>query len=261
MVKYVLLGIALCVQVRANLLDSVGVVTQNQVKYMVYQIEKETVYAISRKFGVSVQTLYDINPEIRDGVRVGQKIKIPLRQIPDAEIRYHVVEKGQTLYAIAKKYNQPTDSLIVWNNLEKNELKVGAKIRVQPITNLGTNDKKSNNSRWQTVAVQPEKSQISKKQLKDPEPIDGLVVEKGNVSLYAHPEGSTFYYALHRSASVGSVIRVTNPANEVSVYARIMGKLPESVSAEVVLQLTQAGLQKLQTSEKGVFVVVELLPQ
>jgi membrane-bound lytic murein transglycosylase D len=38
----------------------------------------------------------------------------------------HVVEQGQTMYFISKKYNVPVDSIKKWNNLLDNNLKIGS---------------------------------------------------------------------------------------------------------------------------------------
>jgi membrane-bound lytic murein transglycosylase D len=44
--------------------------------------------------------------------------------------KYHLVESGQTLYAISRLYNVKTDSLCLWNNINARELKVGSRIIV-----------------------------------------------------------------------------------------------------------------------------------
>lgn len=45
---------------------------------LVYQVaEKETLYSISKKFGVSVDQIEEANPELKSGLKKGQKIFIP----------------------------------------------------------------------------------------------------------------------------------------------------------------------------------------
>ncbi|MCB9261153.1 MAG: LysM peptidoglycan-binding domain-containing protein [Flavobacteriales bacterium] len=44
--------------------------------------------------------------------------------------KYHVVEKGETVYSITKKYNITADQLSKWNNLVGNQINVGQKLKV-----------------------------------------------------------------------------------------------------------------------------------
>lgn len=45
--------------------------------------------------------------------------------------KYHIVEKGDTLYSISKKYQMDVDTLKKLNNKNSNELYLGEKIKVQ----------------------------------------------------------------------------------------------------------------------------------
>lgn len=83
-----------------------------------YTLKKgETLYAISRRFKVSLELLLTEN-KIKDPSRVpvGTEIKIP---------SMHLVSKGDTLYSIAKKYNVSLDDLI-----ESNEINDYTRMRV-----------------------------------------------------------------------------------------------------------------------------------
>ena len=47
---------------------------------------KETKYSISRRYGISIAQLEELNPEIREGLRLAQIIKVPdIREIPNLE--------------------------------------------------------------------------------------------------------------------------------------------------------------------------------
>ena len=46
---------------------------------------------------------------------------------------YHIVKKGDTLGAIAKRYGRSVKQLMAWNGLKNaNSLRIGQKIRVSP---------------------------------------------------------------------------------------------------------------------------------
>lgn len=61
-----------------------------------------------------------------------------------AEDIVHIIEKGDTLYSISKKYNTPIDSILKKNNLsDPSKIKIGQKLII-PVENSAKNDKKTN---------------------------------------------------------------------------------------------------------------------
>ena len=60
-----------------------------------------------------------------------------------AEDIVHIIEKGDTLYALSKKYNTPIDSILKKNNLsDPSKIKIGQKIII-PVENSAKDDKKT----------------------------------------------------------------------------------------------------------------------
>lgn len=83
----------------------------------------DTLYAIARKYNTTVSALKELNSLTTDTIRVGQILKIPNENF-DEEITY-VVKKGDTLYAIARRYNTTVDAIKKKNNLVDNTLQIG----------------------------------------------------------------------------------------------------------------------------------------
>ncbi|MBO9699466.1 MAG: LysM peptidoglycan-binding domain-containing protein [Sporocytophaga sp.] len=115
-------------------LDSLGVVKIDDKLHVKYLVSPgETIYGISTKYGVSVNDLMEINPQLENGLKVGQIINIPynpeivqqIRKSEDAIV--HKVAAGETLFGISKKYNIPMNDLLKWNGME---LKAGQEIVV-----------------------------------------------------------------------------------------------------------------------------------
>lgn len=95
----------------------------------------ETLFAISRKYGKSVEQLKQLNQLTDFSLKEGQKLIINenyKEKQPDTENTnfYHEVQKGETMYSIAKKYNMTVDALKALNNLTNNTLSLGTKLLV-----------------------------------------------------------------------------------------------------------------------------------
>ncbi|MCU0417027.1 MAG: LysM peptidoglycan-binding domain-containing protein [Cytophagaceae bacterium] len=121
---------------RAGIQDSIGVTKLNGKLHLQYMVSPgETIYGISTKYGVPLTDLFEINPELENGLKVGQVIHIPYN--PDAmpkpasgagrpanAITYKV-QPGDTYYGIAKKNNISVEQLLKMNNMD---LKAGQEI-------------------------------------------------------------------------------------------------------------------------------------
>jgi LysM repeat protein len=98
---------------------------QNTTKYEVKS--KETLYAISKKFNISIDEIKNANPSITEGLQEGQVILIPVKndtKIVQKSGNKHKVQPQETLFGIAKAYN-----VSVFDLEEKNKelLKTGLK--------------------------------------------------------------------------------------------------------------------------------------
>src|SRR6185312_2330706 len=110
----------------ANPVDSIGVTKINQKLHVRYMVEPgETIYGISTKYGVSVSDILELNPELENGLKVGQVINIPYeaalvkqQQKKDDNAITHKVQPGETLYGLSKKYNVPLQDLLKYNGME-----------------------------------------------------------------------------------------------------------------------------------------------
>jgi LysM repeat protein len=115
-------------------MDSVGVTKINNKLHIKYLVEPgETIYGISTKYHVAVADLLEINPDLDNGLKVGQMISIPYdsafakEKRTDDNVITHKVQPGETLYSLAKKYNTTVNDLLKNNNME---LKAGQEIVV-----------------------------------------------------------------------------------------------------------------------------------
>ncbi|MDR1679624.1 MAG: LysM peptidoglycan-binding domain-containing protein [Prevotellaceae bacterium] len=118
-------------------------------KYFTYTpAAKETVYSIAKFHGMTVDELIACNPELKDGLKAGQSIKIPNdkrvkqaastttagagveKKTASAYIE-HTVEAKETLYSISRKYGLTTEELTALNPEIANGLKIGQVLKIR----------------------------------------------------------------------------------------------------------------------------------
>lgn len=119
-----------------------------------YVVKKgDGLYAIGKKFNLTVDELKSLNGLTSNDLSVGQKLKVKKSEnatetkqilikveentsIPE----FHIVEKGEGLYGISKKYGISIDDLKLINQLDTEDLSIGQKLYLQkPITKVGDN--------------------------------------------------------------------------------------------------------------------------
>lgn len=114
--------------------DSLRMETVNGKQFIIHRIEdKETLYAISRKYGVPITNILEFNKGADGSLAVGQLLKIPYTPkvktpVATQRERTHTVSAGETLFSISKLYDVSVDELKEWNNLKDNSLSAGQQL-------------------------------------------------------------------------------------------------------------------------------------
>ncbi len=94
-------------------------------KYYIHIVQAgNSLWGIHKLYNVSVDDIVAANPGIENGIKVGQKISVPV----PIEVKYHIVTVGETLYSVAKKYSVKTDDLIAVNPGTDNGIVIGQKL-------------------------------------------------------------------------------------------------------------------------------------
>lgn len=98
-------------------------------------VEKgETLYSLSRKYNVTVSELAKINDfSAETHIKAGQKLVIPVededsQQESGKTPSFHIVQKGETLYAIARRYQTTVEKIASDNRLKNNVIFAGQKL-------------------------------------------------------------------------------------------------------------------------------------
>ena len=114
----------------------------NGVKYYIHTVQAgETLYGLSKTYGVGEQVILENNPSIARGLKTDTNIKIPyVAEAPeiksDRKLRktfdFHQVAQGETLFAISRQYEIPVKTLMEDNpNLDPLHMRPGERVLIR----------------------------------------------------------------------------------------------------------------------------------
>ena len=201
------------------------------------------------------------------------------------EVKFHTVTSSQTLFSIAKMYSKSVGQLKEWNKLTSNTISLGQKLIVtndateeKEIVKKIPEDKSAIRSTTTTTKIAelkspdipPVKIQEEKKSnipvenvpAMEKESSDEKIVfangryevnENGLATFIEDEDSNTDkYYALHRTAPIGTVIRVLNMSNSRKIYVKINGQLSDNSENEgIIIKISKASAEKLGVTEKS----------
>ncbi|MBT8913475.1 LysM peptidoglycan-binding domain-containing protein [Lactobacillus delbrueckii subsp. bulgaricus] len=114
-------------------------------------VKNDTLWGLSKKYGVSVSDLKKANGVSGHLIYVGQKLQIPTKSTKTAKTSTststvdttsttHTVVKGDTLWSLAKKYGVSVSALMKANNLSSSTILIGQSLNLRAgMTTYGVN--------------------------------------------------------------------------------------------------------------------------
>ncbi|VBB48571.1 putative Peptidoglycan-binding lysin domain [uncultured Paludibacter sp.] len=174
---------------KKNSLKQALVSEDEKTEYITHKVEKkQTLFAISRIYNVSQDEIIEANPQVKNGLRVGDVIRIPQKskqkksdkkskeivEQPKTEktnapyttsnlhiskegaYTTHIVQPKETLYSLSKQYNVTVDDIVKLNPGSDIVLKTGVELKI-PVSknNLGIN---TTNSGTRTIKKSEKKN-------------------------------------------------------------------------------------------------------
>lgn len=141
----------------------------NNINYKIIAVEpQQTLYGLAVMYNTTIQRLTELNPELNNGLKTGQQIKVPafgndsketVKVVtPSGEINSKnvyskiTVEPKQTLYSISKEYDISVEDLIKLNPDLRTGLKSGMELIVPNSSNVKKEESDSN--KYETVEVE-----------------------------------------------------------------------------------------------------------
>ena len=238
---------------------------------------KQTLYSISKLYGVTVDEIREWNQLTTNALDIGQMLiirrvedeKLPEVSIPRPTKGTHIVVSGETLYSISRKYGVTLDELRKWNELVSNDISIGQELIV-------VNERRSSEP---TDTNEPISPTIETPKDKERDSINRAVeatrnyeesterinfeevVESGVAEVIRGTDNTRKYLALHRTAKVGTILKVRNDMNNQEVFVRVLGKLPDnSANQNVLIKLSQAAYDRLGAIDAKFRVTISYIP-
>ncbi|MCF8325331.1 MAG: LysM peptidoglycan-binding domain-containing protein [Leadbetterella sp.] len=260
--------------------DSVYTEVINNLVYILHKVEPgQTLYSLVNKYECSVAEVSNVNPSLKSdvGIKAGQVLKFPMfkngkhvsasaywairkkawasRNVPSKTPKtktpvkekaskgpYHDIKAGETIFSISKLYDLDISYLVEANNISDNKIKVGEKLLIDK------ND-------IEKIVIDLEKDTEPVLVLA---PIGRKVSEAGIAEVINTSNRTTKYLALHRTAKVGSNIKVTNEATGITIVAKVVANLSKKGHDEnVMIKLSPYAFYKLRPKDSKMRATVE----
>lgn len=227
-----------------------------------YIAPKQNLYRLARFYGMNEEELFPYNPTLKSNVvGIGQMVRVP---IPNPAIRRFkgdnfkrwkfapiviIVKKGDNLFNIAKRmFRMPVDSVMKWNNMSNQTVSIGQRLQVGWMSLEGVPDSLRSMRKGAEDVRSKMLADDFKKQKKG-------IQQSGAAFWQLKGNAKTDLYCLHRTAKAGTVIAVQNTMTNKTVYAKVIGPMPENMYGHETIIVVAPSVAKLLGAKDEKFFV------
>lgn len=101
-------------------------IVNKSIPYNTYIVQRgDTLYSIAKQFNLNIEDLKNINNLTDNILSIGQELIIPSNSSIKPTYQTYTIQKGDTLYNLAKKFNTDVTTIKQLNNLTNNILSIG----------------------------------------------------------------------------------------------------------------------------------------
>lgn len=197
----------------------------------------ETLYSISRKYGVLLSDLKKWNDLTSSAISPGNKLIIKTERPSSVHneksvMKTHEVSAGETLYSIARKYEVSVADIRESNDLTPTStISIGQKIAI-PETHRVPNE------------VKKEETLTSNK----------AMIKVGDNKVFSKNRAQ----CLHMTAPKGTIVKVVHDANTTPIYLLVVGNI-EDQNSHAALIINKKAQERIGFSEKITYARVSLV--
>lgn len=226
-----------------------SVVSAQGVKY--HKVTRgETLYSISKRYGLTVQEMVKANPVLKRNthVQLGQKIIIPGKHGTSAT--------SVKVAAPPKIHSVPSTPDTPYSDVDNTSRRIMREdvttaadqpVAEKPVTipAVPLRTSSSNAAEYPVIFNQYASSGYKVKRI------------RGAANYLGDNTSGNQYLAFYNDAETGSVIKVTNMMNKKTVYVKVVGKVPYAdASQEVILKLSNKAARELGAIDEKFLVEV-----
>ena len=134
-----------------------SIVYINGAKFYVHTVKAgDTLYSLSKIYGVELESITKHNPSAADGLKLDQTLKIPVLQDQNIEkkrkkkdFEEHTVAAGETLYSISKRYAVSIETILADNdNIDPAHISIGTQLYIRR-SEMGQAPEKQVQNEWE----------------------------------------------------------------------------------------------------------------
>ncbi|MFD2146346.1 LysM peptidoglycan-binding domain-containing protein [Mucilaginibacter antarcticus] len=277
------------------LVDSVGIENNEGKKVILHKLDpKETYFALSRRYGIKPADIQKFNNnkalKIGDIVKVPtersfvettkpaiaqqpkpvvtqpatqpvqQPVQQPTQTNPQTITQQYKVSAGETLYAIAKRFNTTVEDITKLNKLTSTALSPGQIIQVK--TNSADIPAPAPIAVADNTAVKRDSPYVN-----GLDSAERKIINAGKFGLFEKNEKGVATWiedtsldpskklVLHRIAPIGTVIKITNPMTNRTSFAKVVGRFTENeANKDVILIMTKNVAESIGAIDKRIHV-------
>lgn len=227
-------------------LDSIGTENINGKRFVIHRLKtKETYYQLSRIYGVHVNEIMAANN--KKSLRVGDTVRIPrgaaietrpslpaAQTKPDQrpvlvnpnDITEYKVGKSETLYAISRRFGISVGDIKRMNDMTSDSVREG---QILKIPNRALPPVEPETVATPIPEILEERNPIDDSNFKPNRYGIRETKEKGvGVWINDLENNDQTSLALHKTAPIGTILKITNPMNRSVTFAKVVGKFNDN---------------------------------
>ena len=251
-----------------NAKDSLHLMIIDGQKMVLHRVKpKQTLYTISHYYSLNVDQIYAYNPVLKldQSLRVGSQIMIPIPNIAIKRYKtadfkpanhvpiYYVVQQGDNLFGICKRqFNMSVDTIVRRNSIKNNAIRPGQLLLVGWMNTQGILPE------WRLdnpVLVDPNASSKYDQDKSGRKEIES----QGVCFWHRDSKEAGDLYALHQNAAIGTLIAVTNPMGNRTIYAKVIGRIPDGYDDNIEIILSPEAARRIGARDPRFFVKIKYL--
>jgi len=212
-------------------------VDENQQKIIEHELElNQTMYSLAKFYGLEINELMYFNEDLGElsDISIGSVVKIP---IPNRAIKryqkkgfdatkhapiFYRVQKGDNLFHISKRlFKMPIEDVQKRNNINGNNISPGQLLHMGWINTKGV---PREFRKLKPVPPEWQSSQLNSRSYLNAKGIKKEHTQRGVAAWNKNSKNKNDIFALHSSAPINSIVEVTNPMNNRTLFVKVTGR-------------------------------------